>query len=150
MLIKEKPSTPMEQTWKQNECSFCSQGNFSLMCRNIKYFAFFHKNCHFVMWKFCRGLAWCPVFKAGSSSWLANIPYLVASESKNKVKIKKLLDKLRSFYTGIQIARLFAPHMSLPALSKFLVSENPVKFVIVRHPFDRLISGLFANAILFC
>jgi len=79
-------------------------------------------------WAVPERLLYCPVFKAASTSWLLN--YFKLSNSSSSPKEGNLHTK---------ITNLFPP----PATSKLrkqIYSES-VKFIIVRHPFERLVSA---------
>jgi len=79
-------------------------------------------------WAVPERLLYCPVFKAASTSWLIN--YLKLSNSTTDPKNGNLHTK---------ITNLFPP----PATFKLRkqIYEESIKFMIVRHPFERLVSA---------
>jgi len=79
-------------------------------------------------WAVPERLLYCPVFKAASTSWLIN--YLKLSNSTTDPKNGNLHTK---------ITNLFPPPATFK-LRKKIFSES-VKFIIVRHPFERLVSA---------
>ena len=79
-------------------------------------------------WAVPERLLYCPVFKAASTSWLLN--YFKLSNSSSSPKEGNLHTK---------ITNLFPPPATFK-LRKQIYSES-VKFIIVRHPFERLVSA---------
>lgn len=79
-------------------------------------------------WAVPERLLYCPVFKAASTSWLIN--YLKLSNSTTDPKNGNLHTK---------ITNLFPPPGTFK-LRKQIFSES-IKFIIVRHPFERLVSA---------
>ena len=79
-------------------------------------------------WAVPERLLYCPVFKAASTSWLMN--YFQLSNSTSSPKEGNLHTK---------ITNLFPPPATFK-LRKQIYSES-VKFIIVRHPFERLVSA---------
>lgn len=79
-------------------------------------------------WAVPQRLLYCPVFKAASTSWLIN--YLKLSNSTTNPKQGNLHTK---------ITNLFPPPATFK-LRKQIYAES-VKFIIVRHPFERLVSA---------
>jgi len=79
-------------------------------------------------WAVPERLLYCPVFKAASTSWLVN--YLKLSNSSTNPKEGNLHSK---------ITNLFPPPATFK-LRKKIYSES-IKFIIVRHPFERLVSA---------
>ena len=73
-------------------------------------------------------LLYCPVFKAASTSWLVN--YLKLSNSSTNPKEGNLHKKIDNLF----------PAPATFKLRKQIYSES-VKFIIVRHPFERLVSA---------
>ena len=79
-------------------------------------------------WALPERLLYCPVFKAASTSWLMN--YFKLSNSTSNPKEGNLHSK---------ITNLFPPPATFK-LRKQIYSES-VKFIVVRHPFERLVSA---------
>ena len=85
-----------------------------------------------------RRLVWCPVYKAASTNWMKNIPRLMSSPG----QISNLTRKDGKNRQANVMARALVPLLPSKALVRFLSSEpRPVVFMIVRHPFDRLLSA---------
>jgi len=84
---------------------------------------------------FSRKLVWCPVYKAASTNWISILPTLSNFRS-SQIKILK-----RRFIQPNELAPIVAKHMGLTQFRKYVSANDPVKFLIVRHPFDRLLSA---------
>nr|XP_045594048.1 carbohydrate sulfotransferase 11-like isoform X2 [Procambarus clarkii] len=79
------------------------------------------------------GLVWCNIFKAASSTWFYNFN-LLAGFSETEL--------LHSKDTPIQLARKRYARPSVEELQKFMnSSQQPLSFMIARHPLKRLVSG---------
>ncbi|KAG7153689.1 Carbohydrate sulfotransferase 13-like 1 [Homarus americanus] len=76
-------------------------------------------------------LVWCNVFKAASSTWLNN--FLLMYD----LKIKKILTR----NSPVEQARKFYHRPSVEVLDSCLTQYNYTSFIIVREPFQRLISA---------
>ncbi|KAJ8686642.1 hypothetical protein QAD02_022436 [Eretmocerus hayati] len=75
-------------------------------------------------------LIWCNVFKAASTSWMFNFN-LLAGYSATFLKSSKAVP--------VSLARQKYPRPTAEELAKFL--NDSVSFIIVRHPFERLLSA---------
>ncbi|XP_017891132.1 carbohydrate sulfotransferase 11 [Ceratina calcarata] len=75
-------------------------------------------------------LIWCNVFKAASTSWMYNFN-LLAGYSPQFLKASKAVP--------VSLARQKYPRHTAEELSKFL--NDSISFLIVRHPFERLLSA---------
>ena len=80
-------------------------------------------------------LVWCPVHEASSTNWLTNLPAL-SNFRASQIKILK-----RRFVQPNELAAIVAKPMALPQFRKYISTNDPIKFLIVRHPFDRLLSA---------
>ncbi|KAA0202305.1 hypothetical protein HAZT_HAZT007743 [Hyalella azteca] len=80
----------------------------------------------------CRkdGLTYCPVYKAASTSWLHNLCVLAGADP------HWLNNKTLHIST---VARRFWPQLEYDVAAS--VVPGTLRFMIVRHPFDRLISA---------
>lgn len=88
-----------------------------------------------------RAITWCPVFKAGSSTWLSAILEMSSKSETEKILIKRQYPK-----NYLKHGRIVAPALTrsshqnyLKNLKKFNQSE--ISFIVVRHPFERLVSA---------
>lgn len=75
-------------------------------------------------------LAWCTIFKSASTSWMYFMNILAGYD------IKYLQ---RTVATPVNLARKRFPRPSLDELNEAL--ENSISFMIVREPFERLLSA---------
>ena len=82
-----------------------------------------------------RKLIWCPVFKAASSTWMQQIPNLTNFKA---TEIRNIKRKIRQ---QNELIKILIPPLSIFKLQTFLQDDKPLKFLIVRHPFDRLLSA---------
>lgn len=80
--------------------------------------------------------AWCPVFKAASTNWLHNLLRLAGL---GPAQISEL--QLKYPQQPNDQGRVVAPVISKDKLQELEKSENSSKLLIVRHPFDRLVSA---------
>jgi len=76
------------------------------------------------------GIAWCNVFKAASTTWMYYLNILAGYD------LKYLQ---RTVATPLELARKRFPRPSLEDLYESL--ENSLSFLIVREPFERLLSA---------
>lgn len=75
-------------------------------------------------------LVWCNVFKAASTSWMYNFNLLAGYSPEFLKKTKDV---------PLQLARRRYPRPSVEALREAI--NGSVSFLIVRHPFERLVSA---------
>lgn len=91
-----------------------------------------------------RSLYWCPVFKAGSSTWLH---YLLDIAKMKKEEKEDLLSKhagqpmnmIKPFTK--KLSTLTYKKLMSPAGNVTAATPPPTSFIIVRHPFHRLVSA---------
>jgi len=82
-----------------------------------------------------RNIAWCPVYKAGSTSGLHNMMILAGySEDQLTHPPKQLSSLARDAYPSVDIG-----NGTLEDSLKLL--ESSLKLLVVRHPFERLVSA---------
>jgi len=88
----------------------------------------------FVMQEY--SLVWCPVFKAASTNWMKNIVHLAnLGEMGEHALQKKYLNQEN------QQARHVAPKFNSEKLEIVSQNKKAKKMMIVRHPFERLVSA---------
>ncbi|XP_058457813.1 carbohydrate sulfotransferase 11 [Malaya genurostris] len=75
-------------------------------------------------------LVWCNVFKAASTSWMYNFNLLAGYAPQFLKRTKDV---------PLQLARLKYPRPSVETLREAI--NDSISFVIVRHPFERLVSA---------
>jgi len=79
---------------------------------------------------------WCPVFKAASTTWIRNL-FQLADVGEGKLEmLEKKFPKQPD-----QQARIIAPEPSSGELSKIMMDKNYTRLLVVRHPFQRLVSA---------
>jgi len=83
-----------------------------------------------------RSLVWCPVYKAASTNWMYNLLYL-AGRSDTEVEETKARHPNQPNDAGREVA----PLMSHSSLMSVVGQQNSTRLLIVRHPFDRLVSA---------
>lgn len=86
---------------------------------------------------FDRKLVWCPVFKAASTNWMYNLLPLAGLGEDD-------IENLRrdwGYKHPNMVAREVAPVYTFQEIQKVIQSEGSVRFLIVRHPFERLLSA---------
>jgi len=88
-----------------------------------------------------RGISWCPVFKAGSSTWLAFTLELSSKSPAAKAQIKKNYPN-----NFLQQGRQAAPTMTRSSYVRYKTkmsreNKTEISLLIVRHPFERLVSA---------
>eukprot|EP00092_Neocalanus_flemingeri_P032094 GFUD01034882.1.p1 GENE.GFUD01034882.1~~GFUD01034882.1.p1 ORF type:complete len:436 (-),score=99.92 GFUD01034882.1:116-1423(-) len=83
-----------------------------------------------------KSLVWCPVFKAASTNWMHNILHLAGKTEKDIEKIIQDHPQQPN-----EQARVVAPLLPLSKLREISSSEQFKGMLVVRHPFDRLVSA---------
>jgi len=81
-------------------------------------------------------LIWCPVYKAASTNWMHNLLHLAGM---NKTQIKKIIADHPN--QPNEQGRVVAPVLPLKAIERMASQEDTKSLLIVRHPFDRLVSA---------
>ncbi|XP_050740418.1 carbohydrate sulfotransferase 11-like isoform X3 [Eriocheir sinensis] len=79
-----------------------------------------------LVWVITHRLVWCPIFKAGSTTWVKNL--LLASGT----GVKKMS-------LHLQLRQLYPPPASAAEQERIL--KNSIRMIVVRHPFERLLSA---------
>ncbi|XP_015126739.1 carbohydrate sulfotransferase 11 [Diachasma alloeum] len=75
-------------------------------------------------------ISYCPIYKAGSTTWLHNLCRLM---NISETELAKTKDQIST------IARRLIPEMDYPEAEEAMRSTT--KFLVVRHPFERLLSA---------
>lgn len=83
-----------------------------------------------------RHLVWCPVYKAASTNWMVNLPSLTNFSPRD---LDRMSLKYRSKHELAQFVAKPRPKGSFAAY--MALRPKPVTFLIVRHPFQRLLSA---------
>eukprot|EP00092_Neocalanus_flemingeri_P016665 GFUD01018028.1.p1 GENE.GFUD01018028.1~~GFUD01018028.1.p1 ORF type:complete len:470 (+),score=128.33 GFUD01018028.1:311-1720(+) len=83
-----------------------------------------------------KSLVWCPVYKAASTNWMHNLLHLAG---KTEDEVKKII-KDHPNQPNDQ-GRVVAPVTSLSNIRQIAEQEDAKLLLIVRHPFDRLVSA---------
>ncbi|XP_045599793.1 carbohydrate sulfotransferase 11 isoform X1 [Procambarus clarkii] len=78
-------------------------------------------------------LVWCNIFKAASSTWMYNFIIMAGNSDKYYQKSMKT--------SPVEVTREFYPRPSLEDLERSVTHLNYTSFVIVREPFQRLLSA---------
>ncbi|XP_046485014.1 carbohydrate sulfotransferase 11 isoform X2 [Neodiprion pinetum] len=79
------------------------------------------------------GLSWCPIYKAGSSTWMVHFAVLGRTLSDLTVELIE-----RNVLQVNTLARQAFPNADLKST---LELRHTKKFIVVRHPFERLLSA---------
>ena len=72
------------------------------------------------------------------SNFQSNLTEMTLTKNIKSSQLKLLK---RRFIQANDLAKAVAPPLSTSKLKTFLQQEHPIKFVIVRHPLDRLLSA---------
>jgi len=81
-----------------------------------------------------RSLVWCPVFKAASTNWMHNLLLLSGREDVDQIIAKHPRQPNDQ-------GREVAPKLRYADLQKILHRDETKTLLIVRHPFERLVSA---------
>ena len=145
VLIPKQDDTPKVQAQAQTEPTLSMKNifeernqHFNQQCRQVGKSNQFPKTLFGLKE---RALAWCPVPKSGTSTW---ITYLMELSSKSTSEKTMLYQHNKP--VGFGLAGKIAPELSRKSWNKWLTSlelthQKPVKFIVVRNPFDRLVSA---------
>lgn len=78
------------------------------------------------------GLVWCNIFKAASSTWLTHFLMMAGVKRQEIVKYRN---------SPVEAARQFYPRPSISDLQRYKGYPHYISFLIVRDPFQRLLSA---------
>jgi len=84
-----------------------------------------------------QSLVWCPVYKAASSNWFHNLLSLSGLSDYGVQEIKEDFPDLHPN----MLAREVAPVLPYQEIKEIILQPGSTRFLIVRHPFDRLVSA---------
>jgi len=83
-----------------------------------------------------RSLVWCPVYKAASTNWMHNLLHLAGKKEEEIERIKRKHPGQPN-----DQGRVVAPITSFSHIKSISRGEDARLLLIVRHPFDRLVSA---------
>jgi len=83
-----------------------------------------------------KSLVWCPVYKAASINWMHNLLHL---GGKNEKDVETIIKKFPN--QPNDQARVVAPSLTWSQVRTVLAEPSATTLLIVRHPFDRLVSA---------
>jgi len=83
-----------------------------------------------------QSLVWCPVYKAASTNWMHNLLHL---GGKSEQDVENIIKKYPN--QPNDQARVVAPSLTWTQVRSVLADPSSTTLLIVRHPFDRLVSA---------
>jgi len=83
-----------------------------------------------------KSLVWCPIFKSVSTNWMHNLLYLAG---KNEFEVEQIMEEHPK--QPNEQARVVAPVVDGATIKQIAYSNISTNLIIVRHPFDRLVSA---------